>query len=105
VAQSITDELKIDAARAGLSVVTTLDSNLQDMAQKAVSQQVQTLRGNDVSNGALVSLDPANGEVLAYVGSAGPSVPGGQIDMAAAPRQPGSTFKCLPTAPPSTTAR
>ena len=39
------------------------------------------------------SSSPASGDVLAYVGSAGANVPGGQIDMAAAPRQPGSSFK------------
>ncbi|MBV8529495.1 MAG: hypothetical protein JOZ75_14385, partial [Candidatus Dormibacteraeota bacterium] len=46
-----------------------------------------------VTDGAAVEIDPHTGDVLAYVASAGADVPGGQIDMAAAPRQPGSSFK------------
>src|SRR5205814_6495630 len=76
-----------------LRVTATLDPVLQDMAQQAVAKQVQTLKANAVTNGAVVTVDANSGDVLAYVGSAGPDVPGGQIDMAAAPRQPGSTFK------------
>src|SRR5205823_4497170 len=37
--------------------------------------------------------DPITGEVKAYVGSAGPDVPGADIDLAATPRQIGSSFK------------
>jgi penicillin-binding protein 1C len=42
-----------------------------------------------------VSLDPQTGDVLAYVGSAGPEHPGASLDMASQPRQPGSTMKVV----------
>jgi membrane peptidoglycan carboxypeptidase len=85
--------LKLDPTTAGLRVLTTLDPNLQQLAQQSVAKQVAALASNSVTDGALVSIDPAKGDVLAYIGSAGPNVPGAEIDMAAAPRQPGSTFK------------
>jgi len=93
VQAELQSSLKVDPTTAGLQVVTTLDPKLQALAQQTVAQQVAALAKNSVTDGAVVSVDPANGEVLAYVGSAGPDAPGGQIDMAAAPRQPGSTFK------------
>ena len=93
VAQQISDQLHLDPYRAGLSITTTLDSTLQDSAQQIVAAQVSTLGRLHVTDGALVSMDPQSGDVVAYVGSAGPGVPGGLIDMAATPRQPGSTFK------------
>ncbi|EQD67339.1 penicillin-binding protein 1C, partial [mine drainage metagenome] len=41
------------------------------------------------------AIDPGSGDVIAYVGGAGAHGPGGQLDMAAAPRQPGSTAKLV----------
>lgn len=93
VKDELQTRLKLDVATAGLQVTTTLDPKLQRVAQDSVAKQVGALKGNAVTDGALVSADPAHGDVVAYVGSAGPDVPGGQIDMAAVPRQPGSTFK------------
>ena len=79
--------------RGGLTVVTTLDWNLQSLAERQVRQQVLSLRGNHVTDGGLVAVDPSNGGVLAMVGSAGPDVPGGEYNMTLIPRQPGSAFK------------
>lgn len=77
----------------GLTVVTSLDWNLQSMAERQVREKVMALQGQHVTDGALVALDPATGGVLAMVGSAGADVPGGQYNMAIIPRQPGSSFK------------
>jgi membrane peptidoglycan carboxypeptidase len=93
VAAEIQDRLHMDASTAGLQVTATLDSHLQDIAQRTVSQQVDAISGLNVTDGALVSIDPSTGDVEAYVGGAGPGHPGSEIDMAASPRQPGSTFK------------
>jgi membrane peptidoglycan carboxypeptidase len=93
VRQVLQQQLKVNPDEAGLRVTTTLDPSLQALAQQAVTKQVQALAANNVTDGAVLTVNPGNGDVLAYVGSAGPDVPGGQIDMAAAPRQPGSTFK------------
>jgi membrane peptidoglycan carboxypeptidase len=81
-------------AKGGLHVLTTLDTDLQLLAQRAVQDGVTagTVRG--LSDGALVALDPRTGQVLALVGSAGPGTPGGNYDLAVGPpRNPGSSFK------------
>ena len=79
----------------GLRVTTTLDANLQKIAEKwvqaaaivpnsknpaalykslglpgALPQWIKNLRGKDVHNGALVAIDYQTGELVAYVGSA-----------------------------------
>jgi membrane peptidoglycan carboxypeptidase len=95
VVQEIASQLHVDPTRAGLTIRTTLDSGLEAAAEQAVERDVAQLRWQDVSDGALVSTDPQTGDVLAYVGSAGPGHPGSQIDMAATPRQPGSTIKVV----------
>jgi len=77
----------------GLTVITSLDWNLQSIAERQVREKVMALQGQHVTDGALVALDPKTGAVLAMVGSAGPDVPGGQYNMAITPRQPGSAFK------------
>ncbi len=81
----------------GLSVYTTLNPRLQSEAERIVSEQVRLLGDRNVSNGALVALNPQTGEVLALVGSADfdNAEIAGQINMALAPRQPGSTIKPL----------
>jgi membrane peptidoglycan carboxypeptidase len=82
-----------DATTAGLSITGTLDEAMQQYAQQTVTQQVDAIHGLNVSDGAMVSLDPQSGDVLVYVGGAGAGHPGSEIDMASSPRQPGSTFK------------
>jgi membrane carboxypeptidase/penicillin-binding protein PbpC len=79
----------------GLEVTTTLDPALQEAAQQIVQQQVAQLADRNVSNGALVALRPQTGEIVALVGSADfDNVEiDGQVNMALAPRQPGSSIK------------
>jgi 1A family penicillin-binding protein len=81
--------------QSGLEVTTSLDSDLQDAAQRMVSEHVASLADRNVSNGALVAMNPTTGELLALVGSADfDNVEiDGQVNMALAPRQPGSSTK------------
>jgi membrane peptidoglycan carboxypeptidase len=83
--------------RSGFTVYTTLDPILQQKAQESVREQVEQLADNRATNGALVALEPSTGEILAMVGS--PDFYNeeidGQINMAVAPRQPGSALKPL----------
>ena len=83
--------------RSGFTVHTTLDPAIQDLAQEAVRSHVAELAGHRASNGALVALQPATGEILAMVGSADffNEDIDGQVNMAVAPRQPGSSIKPL----------
>lgn len=73
----------------GQSVRSTLDADLQRYAQTALRQQLMSLRTRNVNDGAVVVLDNASGEILAYVGNAGT----GEVDGVAALRQAGSTLK------------
>src|SRR5947207_1862974 len=78
----------------GLRVVTTLNWQLQAVAQRDVSQNIANLRGRNVAQGALVALDPTTNAILAMVGSANPTRSGGQYNLAVwPPRNPGSSMK------------
>ncbi len=83
--------------KAGLEVETTLDPHLQAEAERIVAENVALLGENNVSDGALVAMRPQTGEVVALVGSADFNNVeiDGQVNMALAPRQPGSTMKPL----------
>lgn len=82
---------------AGLKVTTTLDWELEQIAEKAVANGVK--RNTELyegRNGALVALDPKTGQILAMVGSANyfDRANEGNFNVAAQGlRQPGSTFK------------
>jgi membrane peptidoglycan carboxypeptidase len=81
--------------QGGLVVHTTLDVDLQQIAQSAVTNGVQDLSSMNVNNSALLAADPRTGEVLAWVGSSdyGNDSIAGQYDVVLASRQPGSSFK------------
>jgi membrane peptidoglycan carboxypeptidase len=81
-----------DPARDGLTVVTTLDLQLQQAANEAVREEVDRLQASAVGDGAAISVDPGTGEVRAYVGSSGPGHPGSELDILAQARQPAITF-------------
>lgn len=83
-------------AEGGLTVETTLDWTLQQLAEEAVKDRVETnVKLYGAHNAALVSLDPRTREVLAYVGNAdyNDEEHDGKVDMARADLQPGSSFK------------
>jgi 1A family penicillin-binding protein len=81
--------------RSGMQVKTSLDLNLQSLAEREVKAAVQGLRQRNATNASLVALAPSTGEVLAMVGSVdfNDTRIGGQVNVALAPRQPGSTLK------------
>ena len=84
----------------GYRITSTLDYGLQQVAKAQVTDYVtQLARSNNAHNAALVSVDSATGEIVAYVGSVDyysredPRVRG-QFDVAGlSVRQPGSAFK------------
>jgi membrane peptidoglycan carboxypeptidase len=82
--------------RAGFQVITTLDLELQRYAQQVVAQRVADFQLMfDMSNAALVAMQPGSGEVLVMVGSADftNDAIAGQVNVAISPRQPGSAIK------------
>ncbi|MGB8252707.1 MAG: penicillin-binding transpeptidase domain-containing protein, partial [Anaerolineaceae bacterium] len=84
--------------RSGFTVYTTLDPYLQSEAERIVKQQVDALQDHHVTNGALVAIRPATGEIITMVGSADfyNDAISGQVNMATSQtRQPGSSIKPL----------
>lgn len=95
--------------KGGLKIYTTLDWNLQQLAEKDIAAGVARNKKYNGNNSALVAIDPKTGEILSMVGSAdwfGESFPKGckpGIDCLFDPkvnvatyqqgRQPGSAFK------------
>ncbi|HDN79385.1 MAG TPA: penicillin-binding protein 1C [Chloroflexi bacterium] len=84
-----------------LKVYTTLDLDLQREAEAIVRMHLGRLAEerppHHVTDAALVALDPRTGEILAMVGSPDffDASISGAVNMALAPRQPGSAFKPL----------
>ncbi len=97
--QSLLDALDAPTAweAAGLSIKTTLDPDLQQLAEQVILESQEALTFAFAKNVALVAVDRRTREILAYVGNNdffADSI-AGQIDMARVPRQPGSSFKPL----------
>jgi Membrane carboxypeptidase/penicillin-binding protein PbpC len=70
-----------------------LDARLQRFAVTQLRRHLAELAGSNVEDGAVVVLDNASGEVLAWVGSSGDLSGAAQVDGVLARRQPGSTLK------------
>jgi 1A family penicillin-binding protein len=79
----------------GLTVMTTLDLDLQEQVQDIVTQEVANNSFYGFSNGAAVVLDVQTREIIAYVGSKDYFADDidGKFDIATAYRQPGSSIK------------
>ncbi len=78
---------------AGSTLATTLDARVQRMAHMHLQEQLRELQEQRVEDGAVVVLDNASGDVLAYVGSSGKLSSAEHVDAAMALRQAGSTLK------------
>lgn len=81
--------------QGGLKVYTTLDWSMQQAGEKAVAEGAVKNVAYKASNAALVAADPKTGQILAMVGSKNyfdKSIDG-QVNVALANRQPGSSFK------------
>ncbi len=90
----------------GLTITTTLDLDIQRMAQQKAADRINELQARNIHNAAVVVMQPNTGQILAMVGSIDynavePSTtPGetgnvldGQVNVATRERQPGSALK------------
>ncbi len=98
LAPHFTSRVLLDAEADGRRPVgtwrTSLDIELQAALEDEVRHTVDQLRDRGGRHAALVVLDNASGEVLAWVGSPDFwSDTAGQVDMVVSPRQPGSALK------------
>lgn len=83
---------------AGLRVTTTLDYDLQTIAEQTIHENaLKNEKEWNASNSALVAIDPKTGQILSMVGSRDyfDTKIDGQFNVVTASRQPGSSFKPL----------
>jgi len=85
-------QLTTGAARCR-DVASTLDAGIQAVAEDSLRRHLVELRERSVRDGAVLVVDNASGEVLAYVGSSGKLSSARQVDGVRALRQAGSTLK------------
>lgn len=82
--------------QGGLKIISTLDLDKQRIAEDVVkTRALKNAKNYKATNAALVSLDPKTGQVLVMVGSRDyfdDSIDG-QVNIALASRQPGSSMK------------
>lgn len=83
-------------SQGGLTIETTLDWNVQQIAENLIAAKRDDI--GEVYQGhnmALVAVETGTNEILTYVGNADydDDEHDGKVDMARAPRQPGSSFK------------
>lgn len=81
--------------QGGLRVITTLDWDKQQVAEKVVREGAEKNERWRASNAALVALDPKTGQLLSMVGSKDyfNNDIDGQVNVSIRERQPGSSFK------------
>ncbi len=80
----------------GLNVVTSLDLDVQDEAEKILKEELEKIKNLNVSNGAILITKPKTGEIIAMVGSVDYfAAPSGAFNVTTALRQPGSSIKPL----------
>lgn len=94
--------------RGGLKITTSIDLDMQKIAEESVKQGVENIaKGYGGNNAALVTIDPLTGQILTMVGSAdyfGEATPEGctlglnckfepKVNASVSLRQPGSSLK------------
>ena len=80
----------------GLKVTTTLDLDIQEIAEKTLKDELEKIEDLNVSNGAVLVTRPPTGEILAMIGSVDYFATGsGTFNVTTALRQPGSSIKPL----------
>src|SRR3546814_4678337 len=75
-----------------MRLTSTLDARFQRIATTSLARQLHGLAGR-ARDGAVIVVDNATGDVLAYVGGAGTASTAPAVDAADSYRQAGSTLK------------
>jgi membrane carboxypeptidase/penicillin-binding protein len=81
--------------KGGLQVYTTIDPELQEIAEQAIVDGAAANARFNATNAALVSIDHKTGQIVALVGSKDyyDEEIDGNVNVATSYRQPGSSFK------------
>jgi len=81
-------------AEGGLNVISTLDLNIQETAERILREELEKVQDLNITNGAVLVTKPSTGEILAMVGSENYfAAPSGAFNATTALRQPGSSIK------------
>ena len=88
---------KLRATASSHHIKTNIRMNTQLKLEKITEDYVRALRLKNIHNASVVVIDNRTQNVISYLGSAqfGDTMDGGQVNGAAAIRQPGSTLKPL----------
>lgn len=79
---------------SGFEVTTTIDIELQNKVEEILQEEIEKLKNLGATNGAVIVMNPENGEILAMVGSVDYFRDGyGAYNVTTSLRQPGSTLK------------
>ncbi len=76
-------------------VRSTLDRQIQWVALHALQKHISALQSQNVNDGAVIVIENATGNILAYVGNIGSHSKSPYVDAVMASRQAGSTLKPL----------
>ncbi len=81
--------------QGGLTIITSLDLELQSIAEEVLKENTDRLKKLGASNAALVALDPKNGDILAMAGSLDyfNEEIDGNVNVTIRHRSPGSSIK------------
>lgn len=85
--------LPLAGTAAPAVIRTTMRSDVQRVALASLQRHLRELRMRNVEDGAVLVLDNATGDVLAWIGSSGDLSTAAEVDGVLARRQPGSTLK------------
>ena len=97
VIKQLTEKYGADLVyRGGLRVHTTLNYEMQSVAEQELRSHVAAAKSRNVSQGAFVCIDPHTGHIKAMVGGVNPDFTKDQFNrVVQAKRQPGSAFKAF----------
>lgn len=93
VAEQLLRTRRTKSEAGSYAVVSTLDAGLQSFTAGALAERLASLRMQNVRDGAILVVENATGNVLAYVGSSGGISGSPHVDGIRAKRQAGSTLK------------
>lgn len=83
--------------KGGLTVKTTLDLNIQKLAETIAKEEIAKVKNLRVGNTGIIVLDPKTGDILAMVGSVDyfDTDKSGNVNVTTRLRQPGSSIKLV----------
>jgi penicillin-binding protein 1C len=93
VALELLSSARTRAGAAPPQIRSTLDGQLQRFAIDALRRHLESVRSQNVHDGAVLVVENRTGDVLAYVGNPGEQASARFVDGVRAPRQAGSTLK------------